>query len=86
VESMGGARLKARETPPDVWAIVPLVMKGPTTVLTHRGLSPHQFTPMSGAHYSMQRMGASRSGQFEFVGARRLAPTADACRSASYAP
>jgi hypothetical protein len=50
VESMGGARLKARETPPDVWAIVPLVMKGPTTVLTHRGLSPRQFTPMSGAH------------------------------------
>jgi hypothetical protein len=31
-------------------AIVPLIMKGPTTVLTHRGLSPHQFTPMSGAH------------------------------------
>ena len=30
--------------------IVPLVMKGPSTVSTHRGLSPHQFTPMSGAH------------------------------------
>ena len=29
----------------NVWAIVPLVMKGPATVLTHRGLSPHQFTP-----------------------------------------
>src|ERR1035438_4190831 len=25
-------------------------MRGPTTVSTHRGLSPHQFTPMSGAH------------------------------------
>ena len=35
---------------PNVWAILPLVMKGPTTVFTHRGLSPHQFTPMSGAH------------------------------------
>ena len=34
----------------NVWAIVPLVMKGPTTVFLHRGLSPHQFTPMSGAH------------------------------------
>jgi hypothetical protein len=34
----------------NVWAIVPLVMRGPTTVFTHRGLPPHQFTPMSGAH------------------------------------
>ena len=34
----------------NVLAIVPLVMRGPTTVFTHRGLSPHQFTPMSGAH------------------------------------
>jgi len=34
----------------NVWAIVPLVMRDPTTVLTHRGLSPHQLTPMSGAH------------------------------------
>ena len=25
-------------------------MRGPTTAFTHRGLSPHQFTPMSGAH------------------------------------
>jgi hypothetical protein len=33
-----------------VWAIVPLSMRDPTTVFTHRGLSPHQFTPMSGAH------------------------------------
>ena len=30
--------------------IVHLVMRGPTTAFTHRGLSPHQFTPMSGAH------------------------------------
>jgi hypothetical protein len=34
----------------DVWANVPLVMRGPTTVFTHRKLSPHQFTPMSRAH------------------------------------
>jgi len=47
-----------------VWAIVPFVMKGPTTVFTPRGLAcravakgeggaPHQFTPMSGAHQSL---------------------------------
>src|SRR5437870_2118674 len=40
----------------NVWAIVPLAMRGPATVFTHRGLpclaeafsegrSPHQFTP-----------------------------------------
>jgi hypothetical protein len=61
-------------------AIVPLVMKGPTTVFTHRGLSPHQFTPMSGAHHTMQRMGASRLGQCVSVSQRRLAPAADAER------
>jgi len=33
------------------WAILPLVMKGRTAVFPHRGLSPHQFTPMSGAHH-----------------------------------
>jgi len=33
----------------NVWIIVPLVMRGPTTVFSHRGLPPHQFTPMSGA-------------------------------------
>jgi len=33
-------------------------MNGPTTVLTHRGLSPHQFTPMSGAPKAVQRTGA----------------------------
>src|SRR5258708_2075478 len=31
-------------------ATLPLVMRGRTTVFPHRGLSPHQFTPMSGAH------------------------------------
>ena len=38
----------------NVWAIVPLVMRDPTTVFIHRGLSPHQFTPMSGAHKTVQ--------------------------------
>jgi len=33
---------------------------------------------------SMQRMGASRSVQLQFVRQRRLAPTADAERSAAY--
>jgi hypothetical protein len=40
-------------------AIVPLVMKGPTTVFTHRGLSPHQFTPVSGAHKAVQATAAA---------------------------
>src|SRR6266446_24442 len=38
----------------NVSATVPLVMKGRTAVLPHRGLSPHQFTPMSGAHHCVQ--------------------------------
>ncbi len=37
-------------------AILPLVMKGRTTVFPHRGLSPHQFTPISGAHHCVQAM------------------------------
>ena len=41
----------------NVWAIVPLSVRGPTTVFTHRRLSPHQFTPMSGAHHSVERTG-----------------------------
>src|SRR5262245_57482049 len=32
------------------WAIVPTMQANPMTVFPHRGLSPHQFTPMSGAH------------------------------------
>jgi len=38
----------------NVLAIVPLGMSGPTIAFTHRGLSPHQFTPMSGAHKTVQ--------------------------------
>ena len=38
--------------------ILPLVMSGLTTVFTHRGLSPHQFTPMSGAHQPVQATAA----------------------------
>jgi hypothetical protein len=47
-------------------AIVPFVMKDPTTVLTHRGLSPHQFTPMSGAHCVQ----ATRDCAFLFIPAQ----------------
>jgi len=32
------------------------------TVFLHRGLSPHQFTPMSGAHDALQRTRPLRSG------------------------
>ena len=60
----------------NVWAIVPLVMRGPTTVFTHRGLSPHQFTPMSGAHH---RPGADGGWRFLFasVGPRSRAAQAE---------
>ena len=34
----------------NVWIILPLITRNPMTVFIHRGLSPHQFTPMSGAH------------------------------------
>ena len=61
------------------WPSCPSVMRGPTTAFTHRGLSPHQFTPMSGAH-SMQRMRASRLCQSQFGHPWRLARTADADR------
>ena len=34
------------------WTRLPLAMRGSLTVFPHRGLSPLQFTPMSGAHKS----------------------------------
>jgi hypothetical protein len=37
---------------------------------------------MRASNHSIQRMGASRSGHFQFLRQRRLAPTADAGRSA----
>src|SRR5262249_60810284 len=37
-------------------AIVLAVKASATTVFPHRGLAPHQFTPMSGAHQSLDRM------------------------------
>jgi hypothetical protein len=40
-------------------AILPFDMKGPITAFTPRGLSPHQFTPMSGAHKALDRMRGS---------------------------
>jgi hypothetical protein len=41
-------------------AIVPLVMRGPTTAFAHRGLSPIQFTAMSGAPRVVQWTRRSR--------------------------
>jgi len=61
-------------------AIVPLVMKGPTAVFTHRGLSPHQFTPMSGAHKPVEPTGTSRFCQRAVEALRRLVPAAHRCR------
>src|SRR5437899_2426242 len=37
-------------------AIVPIMKASPTAVFPHRGLAPHQFTPMSGAHQTLDRM------------------------------
>jgi len=53
----------------NVWAIVPLVMRDPTTVFIHRGLSPHQFTPMSGAH---QTLHTNRRQPMQFKTQRKL--------------
>jgi len=36
-------------------AIVPTMKASPTAVFPHRGLAPHQFTPMSGAHNALKR-------------------------------
>jgi hypothetical protein len=38
--------------------ILPAMKTGWTTVFPHRGLSPHQFTPMSGAHQAVHRLAA----------------------------
>jgi hypothetical protein len=38
----------------NVSIILPSIMKDRTTVFTHGGLPPHQLTPMSGAHQSVQ--------------------------------
>ena len=41
----------------NVLIILFLITKNPMTVFSHRGLSPHQFTPMSGTH----KIGADNS-------------------------
>ena len=62
-------------------------------MFTHRGLprlaeafsegrSPHQFTPMSGAHQSIEPAGGSRSCLSVFASLCRLPPVAHAPRSA----
>src|SRR6266566_6088969 len=43
-------------------AIVLTMKASPTAMFPHRGLAPHQFTPMSGAHHALQRTRPSRSG------------------------
>src|SRR5204862_3464899 len=43
------------------WAMLTLVMRASLTVFPHRGLSPHQFMPMSGAHESLQATAAAAS-------------------------
>jgi hypothetical protein len=35
-------------------AIVLAMKASPTAVFPHRGLAPHQFTPMSGAHKTLE--------------------------------
>jgi hypothetical protein len=62
------------------WAKLAPVMGDNLTASLHRGLSPHQFTPMSGAHHSMQRTGAGRFAQRKSERQWRLAPAADADR------
>jgi len=38
----------------NVSIILPFFLKNLMTLFTHRGLPPHQFTPMSGAHPSLE--------------------------------
>src|SRR6266496_441878 len=64
-------------------AIVLTVKASPTAVFPHRGLAPHQFTPMSGAHKSVERTGMSRSAQCQLQCHRRLIPVAHLDRSAA---
>ena len=57
------------------WAILPSVKDSSTTVFPHRGLAPHQFTPMSGAHHSLEptRVGAFSSAFAVHVSLSRVA-------------
>jgi hypothetical protein len=49
--------------------VIVLTMKdSPTAVFPHRGLAPHQFTPMSGAH---KITGANVEKPFGFAGRSR---------------
>jgi hypothetical protein len=48
----------------NVSTILPSIMKDRLTVFIHRGLSPHQFTPMSGAHQTSRGNGGE---PFRFV-------------------
>ena len=56
------------------------VMRASLTAFLHRGLSPHQFTPMSGTHPSVQRTGTSPCDHTISGNQWRLVPTADSGR------
>ncbi len=43
-------------------AIVLTMKASPTAMFPHRGLAPHQFTPMSGAHQALHRTAICASG------------------------
>src|SRR5437016_12593086 len=43
-------------------AIVLTMKASATAVFPHRGLAPHQFAPMSGAHHALQRTRRERRG------------------------
>ena len=45
----------------NVWITLFLIMRNAMTVFTHRGLSPHQFTHMSGAHQPVEATADSPS-------------------------
>src|SRR5437016_7932374 len=64
-------------------AIVLTMKASATAVFPHRGLAPHQFAPMSGAHQSVERTGMSRSDHCRFHRQWRLIPVAHLCRSAA---
>jgi hypothetical protein len=50
-----------------------LAMRGSLTVFPYRGLPPHQFTPMSGAHHAAAGNGAITLVLY-FVRLRRAVP------------
>ena len=58
-------------------AVVPTITASPTAVFPRRGLAPHQFTPMSGAH---KAKAPARSRRFPAFVWRRCAGCASSSR------